>query len=241
VSAPEASTFSSWPSPVLEPVGRPLAEDDLADRRLAVAELGAALRGAVQASVLTEIDPDGLRDAAADLRAITTTLRSRARTIDSVALVDEWSGMTRMFNPVFGEGSALAPPVTFEVIRAGAVRGRCTLGPAYEGPFMHVHGGVTALLLDQAVGHIAASGGRAGVTASLTVQYRRPVPLGVPLILEGEVCKEDDPRKTWTSVRLAAAENPDVVLAEAEGLMITLLPERAEQVFDGAPNPSSQP
>ena len=41
-------------------------------------------------------------------------------------------------------------------ISDGVLRFRTTLGPAWEGPPGHLHGGVSALLLDQALGEAAA-------------------------------------------------------------------------------------
>jgi acyl-coenzyme A thioesterase PaaI-like protein len=46
---------------------------------------------------------------------------------------------------------------------------------------MYGHGGVSAMLIDQLLGHAAAAAGHPGVTTDLSVRYRRPVPLDVPL------------------------------------------------------------
>ena len=44
-----------------------------------------------------------------------------------------------------------------------------------------MHGGVVATLLDHVLARAVRAAGRGGLTATLTVTYRRPVPLGVPL------------------------------------------------------------
>jgi uncharacterized protein (TIGR00369 family) len=50
-----------------------------------------------------------------------------------------------------------------------------------------VHGGVMALMLDEAVGWAAWHAGRPGVTGRLQVSYRRPLKLGEPVRVVGKV------------------------------------------------------
>jgi hypothetical protein len=123
------------------------------------------------------------------------------------ASVDDLRGGIRMFNPVIGVGNPLAPPLRIEAGEDG-VEGRCTLGLAYEGPPMHGHGGVSAMLLDQVLGHASAATGSPGVTTDLSVRYLRPVPLDVPLRVWGRV-------------------------VEAEGRFLKLRPEQARRLFAG--------
>jgi hypothetical protein len=73
------------------------------------------------------------------------------------------------YNPVF-------PEYSLEVEGDTAV-GRVNFPLAYEGPPGLVHGGFLALLLDCAVQHHNCDVGVAGKTASLSLRYRRPVPL----------------------------------------------------------------
>ena len=93
-----------------------------------------------------------------------------------------------------------------------------------------MHGGVVASLLDHVLARSARAAGHGGLTATLTVTYRRPVPLGVPLVVTGELVSVDGRRSTATA-RLAAEDDPDTALAEAEGLFVSLRPERASHVF----------
>jgi acyl-CoA thioesterase FadM len=72
--------------------------------------------------------------------------------------------------------------------------------------------------------------GRGGLTATLTVTYRRPVQLGVPLLATAEM-GEVDGRRTTARARLVAQDDPGTTLAEAEGLFVALRPERAADVF----------
>ena len=49
------------------------------------------------------------------------------------------------------------------------------------------HGGIVALLLDEAVGWAAWHAGHPGVTGRLQVSYRRPLKLGEPIRVVGKV------------------------------------------------------
>jgi acyl-coenzyme A thioesterase PaaI-like protein len=49
------------------------------------------------------------------------------------------------------------------------------------------HGGLVALLLDEAVGWAAWHAGHPGVTGRLQVSYRRPLKLGEPVRVVGKV------------------------------------------------------
>src|SRR3982075_631525 len=49
------------------------------------------------------------------------------------------------------------------------------------------HGGIVALLLDEAVGWAAWHAGHPGVTGRLQVSYRRPLQLGEPIRVVGKV------------------------------------------------------
>ena len=90
------------------------------------------------------------------------------------------------------------------------------LDALYEGPPGLVHGGVSALILDQMLGEAAAAGGGPGMTGRLTVHYRRPTPLGA---LTSEAWMESTTgRKTITRGVLRDADGN--VTVEAEGLFV---------------------
>jgi acyl-coenzyme A thioesterase PaaI-like protein len=93
-----------------------------------------------------------------------------------------------------------------------------------------VHGGVVATLLDHVLARAVRAAGRGGLTATLTVTYRRPVPLGVPLLATAEMGATDG-RRTTATARIVAEDDPGSTLAEAEGLFVALRPERAADVF----------
>ena len=65
--------------------------------------------------------------------------------------------------------------------------------------------------------------GRGGMTAELTVTYRRPVRLGVPLLLTAKI-GDADGRRTTALARIVAEDDPGTTLAEAEGMFVSLRP-----------------
>jgi len=93
-----------------------------------------------------------------------------------------------------------------------------------------VHGGFVATILDHALARAARSAGHGGLTASLTVTYRRPVPLGVPLVLESRL-QSVEGRRATAHARLVAEDDPGTTLAEAEAVLVALRAERAAEVF----------
>ena len=210
------------------PAGGPTGDRD--ERRAAVGELGDALRELLDAAVRTEVELDGLAAATAAARALAADLRRESRELHAVAGVDDPEVGERWYNPVYGPGNPLAPPLAVTVSADGAVRGRVTLGKPYEGPPGLVHGGFVATLLDHALARAARSAGRGGLTASLTVTYRRPVPLCVPLVLEGRL-ESVEGRRATSHARLTAEDDPGSTLAEAAGVLVALRAERAAEVF----------
>ena len=103
-----------------------------------------------------------------------------------------------------------------------------TLGPAYEGPPHHVHGGIIAAVLDQVLGHVPAALGRPGMTAYLNTTYERPTPLG-PVSVRARLVAQDGWKMTVTGELVL----PDgEVSARAEGLFV--VPRWARQ-FVGTP------
>lgn len=207
-----------------------MAEPGRAARREAVGQLGTALRELVDAAVRTEVPLDDLAGVAVAARELAARLRADGRDLHDVASVDDPEIGERWYSPVYGPGNPVAPPLVATDSPDGTARGRVTLGKAHEGPPGLVHGGVVATLLDHVLARAVRAAGRGGLTATLTVTYRRPVPLGVPLVVTAEVAGTDG-RRTTAGARLAAEADPGRVLAEADGLFVALRPDRAAEVF----------
>ncbi|HEX4362590.1 MAG TPA: PaaI family thioesterase [Pseudonocardia sp.] len=200
-------------------------------RRAAVAELGAQVRALVDAVVGTEVETDELERCAAQVGALTEALGARRREHNAPAAVDDLLGGVRMYNPVSGAGSPLSPPLEVE-LGAGTATGRTALGLPFEGPPTYVHGGVSALLADQILGAAVAASGNPGMTTELSLRYRRPVPLLTPLLVSGETVDVSGRWVRATGV-IAAADQPDRTLVEAEATFVCLNPEQARRLFPG--------
>jgi hypothetical protein len=211
--------------------------EELLDRRAAVAELGGELRALADPVTRTEVGVDVLRDSARRLREVAPALRERIRGIAEPASVDDLMGGVRMFNPVIGAGNPIAPPMRIEVGADGA-EGWCTLGHAYEGPPMYGHGGMSAMLIDQLLGHAAAASGHPGVTTDLSVRCRRPVPLDVPLRIWGRVTGTEG-RRVSAVGGITTAADPDIALVEAEARFARLRLDQARLLFSHLASPDA--
>ncbi|MGY1771518.1 PaaI family thioesterase [Blastococcus sp. SYSU D00813] len=208
----------------------PLTPAERAVRRDAVAELGEALRELADAAVRTEVPEAELAAAAEEARRLAGRLRGAQRDLYEIARVDDPETGERWYSPVYGPGSPVAPPLVATDTAEGTAVGRVTLRKPHEGPPGLAHGGVVATLLDHVLARSVRAAGRGGMTATLTVRYRRPVRLGVPLVLTAGV-EQADGRRTTARGRLVAEAEPDTVLAEAEGLFVSLRAESAAAVF----------
>ena len=208
----------------------PLTPEERAVRREAVGELGAALRELVDAAVRTEVPVAELAGVAGGVRELAARLRADTRGLHDIASVDDPEIGERWYSPVYGPGNPVAPPMVASSTPDGRATGRVTLGKPHEGPPGLVHGGVVATLLDHVLARSVRAAGRGGLTATLTVTYRRPVQLGVPLVATAETGATEG-RRTTATAGLVAEDDPDTTLAEAEGLFVALRPERAADVF----------
>lgn len=216
------------------------AADHRAVRREAVGELGAALQDLVDAAVRTEVSLEELAVATEGARQLAAVLRAETRGMHDIAAVDGPEVGERWYSPVYGPGNPVAPPMAATSTPDGRATGRVTLGEPHEGPPGLVHGGVVATLLDHVLARAVRAAGRGGLAATLTVTYRRPVQLGVPLVATAETGATEG-RRTTATARLVAEDDPGTMLAGAEGLFVALRPERAARTSSPPPAETSPP
>jgi uncharacterized protein (TIGR00369 family) len=91
-------------------------------------------------------------------------------------------------NKCFGCGGAndVGMKLTFEQDNdARRIVGRFVLGEAYQGGAGMAHGGIIALLLDEAMGKVCRFREVRAVTAELNVEYLKPVPVDREIVVEG--------------------------------------------------------
>lgn len=91
-------------------------------------------------------------------------------------------------NRCFGCGAAnpAGMKLTFELdLDARRTRGSFALGANYAGGGGFAHGGIIAVVLDEAMGKLSKINDEKAVTAEMTVEYRKPVPVDQPIVVEG--------------------------------------------------------
>jgi acyl-coenzyme A thioesterase PaaI-like protein len=119
-------------------------------------------------------------------------------------------------SPIMGMANPIAAPARIESGGDGVIVMHTRFGSAYEGPPGAVHGGVVSAAFDELLGMTQSLSLQPGMTAMLTVRYRRPTPLHRDLRFEGRLERVDG-RKIFTSGRCF---DGDTVTAEADGLFI---------------------
>jgi acyl-coenzyme A thioesterase PaaI-like protein len=82
--------------------------------------------------------------------------------------------------------------VKFYTETPGRVRVDWTAPENYQGYPGHLHGGISAAILDEVAGRtvLGATAFRFFVTMKMELRYRKPVPIGVPLVIRGELVKD---------------------------------------------------
>lgn len=97
-------------------------------------------------------------------------------------------------NGCFGCGGANPRGMQLTFERDDARRrivGRFSLGSEYQGGPGFLHGGILAVLLDEAMGKLNRFYEVSAVTAELTVEYLRPVRMGQEIVVEAFEVKQE--------------------------------------------------
>jgi acyl-coenzyme A thioesterase PaaI-like protein len=158
---------------------------------------------------------DGLWDEAADRAEALAELMSPFQADEGKAPAGRTPGLP-------GMGSLLLPPWTLTRYSPDGVEMTGYFSRFHVGGNMAVHGGVLPLLFDHMFGMISHAAGRPiSRTAFLHVDYRKITPIDAPLAVRGRVTSTEG-RKAFVSAELV--DGDDALLAEANGLMVRLLP-----------------
>lgn len=188
--------------------------EEIEAERATYAPIAHATRRLADLSIRTRVSPEDAATAREHLEAAIALL-DKDVDAEPYGVRYSSSGITRAWgNAAVGIRNPVAPPLTI-VSEEDGVSAEFELSSAYEGPPNLVHGGVSALILDQLLGEAAAAAGKPGMTGTLTVRYRRATPLGA-LRAEAQVDRVDG-IKTYVVGHIADAEG---VCVEAEGVFI---------------------
>lgn len=194
-------------------------------RQVELRRVGAAVRSLISRIVATEAPQDALAELASELERVADRWsRHPVRTTYVLPAEASLGGDVHAFfddSPMLGRANPIAPPLevgAVEIDGRTTIIGTATFGPQYEGPPNHVHGGYVAAAFDEVLGMAQSLGGRPGMTGTLTVRYRSPTPLRVPLRFAGWVERVEG-RKIFCSGTVHAGER---LCAEAEAIFISV-------------------
>ncbi|MHB1674558.1 MAG: PaaI family thioesterase [Acidobacteriaceae bacterium] len=101
----------------------------------------------------------------------------------------------------------------------GGVASEFRVPRRFEGPPGHVHGGIIATILDEAMGKVNRRKGIVALTRHMSIDYLRPVPLATKLRAVGWSVKEEG-RKHFHTGEIRALDG--TVLARAKGVFIAV-------------------
>jgi acyl-coenzyme A thioesterase PaaI-like protein len=184
--------------------------------------LASAMRLVIERLVPSNAPEEELRRAADGLERYAEALRAhpRLKHFHGYAESANAGDVGAFFDqsPLIGLANPLAPPIAIGRSGERSAAASVTFGSAYEGPPGCVHGGYVAAAFDEVLGYVQSLGGNPGMTARLTVHYRRPTPLHTELWIEAELARTEG-RKIFCEGRVRA---PDGITAEAEGLFISV-------------------
>lgn len=106
------------------------------------------------------------------------------------------------------------------------IRGSFRLSGDYQGGAGFVHGGIIATLLDEVMAKVSRFAKDHAVTAKLSIEYLRPVPVDVDLIVEGwELERSGRDRFRQGEIRNASG----LVLARGTGHFVEIGREKLEE------------
>ncbi len=97
--------------------------------------------------------------------------------------------------------------------------GRFSLGPEYQGGTGFLHGGIIALLLDEAMSKASRFSGLHAVTADLRIEYKRPIRVNTEIVVEGFVARHEG-RQLYHEAEIRNAAG--VLLARGEGRFVVV-------------------
>lgn len=129
-------------------------------------------------------------------------------------------------NPCFGCGGANPRGMKLVFERDDEQRkivGRFRLGEEYSGGQGFMHGGIIALLLDEAMGKVNRFSDVRAVTAELTIEFLKPVLVDAEIIVEASEVKREG-RQLFHQGEIRSSEG--VVLARGHGRFVVVNPDR---------------
>jgi acyl-coenzyme A thioesterase PaaI-like protein len=176
--------------------------------------LSDSVRELIDAAIRTQVSPEIIATATAELRRVAASLRLEQIETSYGQQAIEGPQQT-WASPVIGVRNPIAPPLHLHHEPDGLVWADFHLGAGYEGPPGLVHGGMSALVMDHVLGEAVSAAGHWGMTGTLSLRYRRPTPLG-RLRAEARIDRIDGRKAFVDGAILHAGE----VTVEATGIFV---------------------
>lgn len=121
--------------------------------------------------------------------------------------------------------------LTFELDKdERRTRGRFTLGANYAGGGGFAHGGIIAVVLDEAMGKLSKVSEERAVTAEMSVEYKKPVPIDQEIVVEGWQVEEKG-RNRFRAAEIRDAQGN--LLARGKGRFVLVDPTHFETAIPG--------
>ena len=116
-----------------------------------------------------------------------------------------------------GQRSPIGLKMTFATEDDRSVRASVTIPPSFQGWRDVAHGGIVALVLDEAMAYAAGAHGFLGVTGDLKMRFRKEVGISVPLVVRGNVVWH---RRMVLGIEASVRDEAGTLLASAEGSFV---------------------
>jgi len=117
-----------------------------------------------------------------------------------------------------GPDAAHGLHMRFTIEADKSVESTVTVPPGFQGWRDVVHGGVVALLLDEAMAYAAGAAGELGMTADLKLRFRKSVPIGRPVTVRARVVWR---RRNVLGIAAGIHDAAGTLLASAEGSFVS--------------------
>ncbi len=117
-----------------------------------------------------------------------------------------------------GPYSPIGLKMRFATVGDSSVESRVAVGAVFSGWRGVLHGGIVALMLDEAMAYAAGTRGLLGVTANLKLRFRKPVPVDRELLVRGNVLWQ---RRNVLGIAASITDASDTLLASAEGSFVS--------------------
>lgn len=127
-----------------------------------------------------------------------------------------------------GAGNPAGMKLTFDLdFEARRTRGSFVLGPNYAGGGGFAHGGIIAVVLDEAMGKLSKLADERAVTAEMTIEYHRPIPVDKSIRVEGWQ-QEEKGRNRFRVAEIRDAHGN--LLARGKGRFVIVSPAHFTEV-----------